>query len=132
MIFSSQKKKSFLRNFRFTNVLIELGWKDIIKKRKKKKENFDSHIDALNKQTIDQLKLVYWISDSHSVRTYVSHLLGTYVIILCNWLILWQNTLYSYLGRSRMCIILQEIVFQNQVLKICKSIEDSSWRSAVH
>ena len=59
MIFSSQKKKSFLRNFRFTNVLIELGWKDIIKKRKKKKENFDSHIDALNKQTIDQLKLVF-------------------------------------------------------------------------
>ena len=102
------------------------------KEEEKKKENFDSHIDALNKQTIDQLKLVYWISDSHSVRTYVSHLLGTYVIILCNWLILWQNTLYSYLGRSRMCIILQEIVFQNQVLKICKSIEDSSWRSAVH
>ena len=28
------------------------------------------------------------------VRTYVSHLLGTYVTILCNWLILWQNALY--------------------------------------
>ena len=53
MIFSSKKKKKiFLRNFSLTNVLIELGWKDIIKKRKKRKENFDSHIDALNaKQT---------------------------------------------------------------------------------
>ena len=57
MIFSSQKKKKFLKKFPFTNVLIELGWKDIIKKRKKK-ENCDSHIDALNKQTIDQLELV--------------------------------------------------------------------------
>ena len=28
------------------------------------------------------------------VRTYVIHLLGTYVTILCNWLILWQNALY--------------------------------------
>ena len=28
------------------------------------------------------------------VRTYVIHLLGTYVNILSNWLILWQNTLY--------------------------------------
>ena len=28
------------------------------------------------------------------VRTYVFHMLGTYVTILYNWLILWQNTLY--------------------------------------
>ena len=40
------------------------------------------------------------------VRTYVIHLLGTYVTILCNWLILWQNALYLYLGRSRMYLIL--------------------------
>ena len=40
------------------------------------------------------------------VRTYVIHFLGTYVIILCNCLILWQNSLYLYLGRSRMCLIL--------------------------
>ena len=39
------------------------------------------------------------------VRTYVIYLLGTYVVILCNWLILWQNALYLYLGRSRMCLI---------------------------
>ena len=47
------------------------------------------------------------------VRTYVSHLLGTYVTILCNWFILWQNALYLYLGRFKMCLILQEIVFQD-------------------
>ena len=28
------------------------------------------------------------------VRTYVIHLLGTYVTIICNWLILWKNALY--------------------------------------
>ena len=66
------------------------------------------------------------------VRTYVIHLFGTYVTILYNWLIRWQNTLYLYLGRSRMCLILQETMFQDQVLKTCKSIQDSSWRSAVH
>ena len=60
------------------------------------------------------------------VRTYVIHLLGTYVTILCNCLILWQNTLYLYLGRSRMCLIRQETVFQDQVLKTCKSVQDSS------
>ena len=46
------------------------------------------------------------------VRIYVIYLLGTYVTILCNWLIHWQNALYLYLGRSRMCLILQEIVFK--------------------
>ena len=28
----------------------------------------------------------------------------TYVMILCNWLILWQNALYLYLDRLRMCL----------------------------
>ena len=67
-----------------------------------------------------------------TVRTYVIHLLGTYVTILCNWLILWQNALYLYLGRSRMCLILQETLFQVQVLKSCKSIQDSSLKSVCH
>ena len=39
------------------------------------------------------------------VRTYVIQLLGTYVTILYNWLILWQNVLYLYLGRFRMCLL---------------------------
>ena len=29
-----------------------------------------------------------------SIRTYVFHMLRTYVMILCNWLSLWQNALY--------------------------------------
>ena len=66
------------------------------------------------------------------VRTYVIHLLGTYVTILCNWLILWQNTLYLYFGRSRMCLILQETVFQDQVLKPYESVQETSWRSVCH
>ena len=66
------------------------------------------------------------------VRTYVIHLLGTYVTILCNWLLLWQNTFYFVLGRSRMCLILQETMFQDQVLKTCKSVQDSRWRSVVY
>ena len=66
------------------------------------------------------------------VRTYVIQLLGKYVTILCNWLIIWKNTLYLYLGRSRMCLILQETVLQDQVLKTCKSIQETSWRSACH
>ena len=35
-------------------------------------------------------------------------MLGTYVNILCNCLILWQNALYLYLGRSWMCLIFQK------------------------
>ena len=38
------------------------------------------------------------------VKTYVFHILRTYVMILCNWLILWQNAFYLYLGRLRMCL----------------------------
>ena len=60
------------------------------------------------------------------VKTFVVHLLGTYVTILCNWLILWQNTFYLYLGRFRMCLIFQETIFQDQVLKTCKFIQYSS------
>ena len=66
------------------------------------------------------------------IRTYVIHLLRTYVTILCNWLILWQNVLYLYLGRSRMYLILQKTLFQVQVLKPCKSVQDSSVKSVVH
>ena len=37
-----------------------------------------------------------------------------------------KNTLYLYFGRFRMCLIFQETVFQDQVLKTCKSVQDSS------
>ena len=48
-----------------------------------------------------------FIATIHMVRTYVIHMLGTYVTNLCNWLIFWQNALYLYLGRSRMCLMFQ-------------------------
>ena len=35
-------------------------------------------------------KLLKW----EIIRTYALHMLGIYVTILCNWLILWQNALY--------------------------------------
>ena len=65
-------------------------------------------------------------------RTYVFHMLGIYVAILCNWLIFWQNAFYLYLGRSRMYLMLQEIRFQVQVLKPCKSVQESNVKSVVH
>ena len=37
------------------------------------------------------------------VRTFVFHMLRTYIIILCNWLIFW-HALYLYLGRFRMSL----------------------------
>ena len=58
--------------------------------------------------------------------TYAIHLLGIYITILCNCLILWQNALYMYLGRSRICLILQETVFQDQVLKSYESVQETS------
>ena len=62
------------------------------------------------------------------VRTYVFHLLGTYVNILCNWLILWSNALYLYLDRSRMFLILQKTRFQDQVLKSSSLSKKISWK----
>ena len=62
------------------------------------------------------------------VRTYVFHLLRTYVNILCNWLILWQNALYLYFGRFRMFLILQEARFQDQVLKTSSLSKKTSWK----
>ena len=42
------------------------------------------------------------LSIGEIVRTYVFLMLRTYIMILCNWFILWQNTFYLYLGRLRM------------------------------
>ena len=63
---------------------------------------------------------------------YVFHMLGTYVAILCNSLIFWQNAFYLYLGRSKMCLMLQGTRFQIQVLKPCKSVQESSVKNGVH
>ena len=60
------------------------------------------------------------------VRTYVIHLLGTYVTILCNWLIFLQNALYLYLDRSRICLILQETCCSSLVLKPWRLDQETS------
>ena len=70
----------------------------------------------------------YRLPKREIVRTYVFHLLGTYVNILCNWLILWQNALYLYLSRSKMFLILQETRFQDQVLKSSSLSKKTSWK----
>ena len=54
------------------------------------------------------------------------YLLRTYVILLCNWLILWQSALYLYLGRSRICLILQEICCSSLVLKLWRLDQETS------
>ena len=57
------------------------------------------------------------------VRTYVIHLIGTYVTILCNWLILWQNALYLYLGRFRMCLNTSRNHISRSSVEVFKSIQ---------
>ena len=60
------------------------------------------------------------------VRTYVFHMLWTYVILLCNWLILWQNPIYLYLDRSRMSLILQETCCSSLALKPWRLDQETS------
>ena len=58
------------------------------------------------------------------VRTYVFHMLRTYVMILCNWLILWQNTLYLYLGRLRMCLNTSRNHVSRSSVEAVKSVQE--------
>ena len=48
----------------------------------------------------------------------------TYVMILCNWLILWQNTLYLYLGRLRMCLTTSRNHVSRSSVEIFKSVQE--------
>ena len=45
---------------------------------------------------------------------------------MCNWLILWQNALYLYLGRFRMCLILQETCCSSLVFKPWRLDQETS------
>ena len=58
------------------------------------------------------------------VRTYVFHMLRTYVMILCYWLILWQNALYLYLGRLRMCLTTSRNHVSRSSVKAFKSVQE--------
>ena len=50
----------------------------------------------------------------------------TYVMILCNWLILWQNTLYLYLGRLRMCLTTSRNHVSRLSVETFKSVQEAS------
>ena len=47
-----------------------------------------------------------------------------YVMILCNWLILWQNTLYLYLGRLRMCLTTSRNHVSRSSVEAFKSVQE--------
>ena len=52
----------------------------------------------------------------------------TYVKILCNWLILWQNTLYLYLGRHSMCLTTSRNVSRSSI-ETFKSVQEIKHKS---
>ena len=48
----------------------------------------------------------------------------TYVMILCNWLILWQNALYLYLGRLRMYLNTSRNHVSRSSIEVFKPIQE--------
>ena len=48
----------------------------------------------------------------------------TFVMILCNWLILWQNALYLYLGRLRMCLNTSRNRVSRSSIEAFKSVQE--------
>ena len=48
----------------------------------------------------------------------------TYVMILCNWLIFWQNALYLYLSRLRMCLTTSRNHVSRLSVEAFKSIQE--------
>ena len=67
-----------------------------------------------------------------TVRTYVFFMLRIYVMILCNWLILWQNALYLYLGRLRMCLNTSRNHVSRSSIEIFKSVQEIKQRVQFH
>ena len=66
------------------------------------------------------------------VRTYVFHMLRTYVMILYNWLILWQNALYLYLGRFRMSLNTSRNLISRSSIVAFKSVKEKKFRVQIH
>ena len=48
----------------------------------------------------------------------------THIMILCNWLILWQNVLYLYLGRLRICLNTSRNHVSRSSVEAFKSIQE--------
>ena len=66
------------------------------------------------------------------VRTYVFHMLRIYVMILCNWLILWQNALYLYFGRLRICLNTSRNHVSRSSIETFKSVQEIKQRVQIH
>ena len=67
-----------------------------------------------------------WIAKWGDFWDICDSMLGTYVNILCNWLILCKMHFTCNWVRSRMCLMFQETRFQVQVLNPCKFVQESS------
>ena len=72
------------------------------------------------------------VSRYKHVRTYVFLMLGTYVMILCIWLIFWQNPLYLYLGRLRMCLNTSRNHVSRSTVEAIKSVQEIKQRVQFH
>ena len=51
--------------------------------------------------------------------------LRTYVMILCNWLILWQNSFYLFFGRFRMCLNISRNHISRSSVEAFKSVQEN-------
>ena len=60
------------------------------------------------------------------------HLLRTYVMILYNWLILWQNALYLYLGRFRMCLNTLRNFVSRSSIEAFKTVQENKFKVQNH
>ena len=72
-------------------------------------------------------KMLHFILLGH-----VFHMLRTYVMILCNWLTLWQNALYLYLGRLRMCLNTLRNHVSRTSVEAFKSVQEIKQRMQIH
>ena len=80
----------------------------------------------------DERDCLQWIRSKNIVRIYVFHMLRTYVMILCNWLIIGQNALYLYLGRLRMCLNTSRNHVSRSSVEAFKSVQEIKQRVQIH
>ena len=58
--------------------------------------------------------------------------LRIYIMILCNWFILWQNALYLYLGRFRMCLNTSRNHVSRSCVEVFKSVQEIKQIMRIH
>ena len=78
---------------------------------------------------LQQHKLIcLWLLLGHMCFTW----LRTYVMILFNWLILWQNELYLYLGRFMMCLNTSKNQVSRSSVETFKSVQENKLIVQIH